>query len=186
MHLLLRYVVLALGLWLGLVAVLYAAGCRVAAQELAAFVPNLLVLFGRLWRDRRVPRSAKLLLGLVLLWLASPIDLIPEFVPVLGPLDDAVVAALALRYLARTVPRGVLVEHWKGDARTIERLLGRVAKGPATVADGARWSSGDAPDPGGGEASTGVPAGPVPVGVGDPADSGRPTSGPSDETGSRR
>jgi uncharacterized membrane protein YkvA (DUF1232 family) len=54
----------------------------------------------------------------------SPIDLIPEFVPVLGPLDDVVVVALALRYAARQVPRAVLRDAWPGNAELLERLLG--------------------------------------------------------------
>jgi hypothetical protein len=62
-------------------------------------------------------------------WLA-PIDLIPEFIPVIGPLDDIVVVALALRYAGRQVPRGVLLAAWPGEPRLLERLLG-----PAKPAD---------------------------------------------------
>jgi uncharacterized membrane protein YkvA (DUF1232 family) len=58
------------------------------------------------------------------LWLASPIDLLPEFLPVIGPLDDVVVVALALRYAARQVPRELLLDAWPGDPRLLERLLG--------------------------------------------------------------
>jgi uncharacterized membrane protein YkvA (DUF1232 family) len=54
----------------------------------------------------------------------SPIDLIPEFLPLIGPLDDVVVVALALRYAARQVPRPLLLEAWPGDAALLERLLG--------------------------------------------------------------
>ena len=56
--------------------------------------------------------------------MLSPIDLIPEFLPVIGPLDDVVVVALAFRYAARQVPREVLLDAWPGDRRIIERLLG--------------------------------------------------------------
>jgi uncharacterized membrane protein YkvA (DUF1232 family) len=59
-----------------------------------------------------------------LLWVLSPIDLIPEFLPVIGPLDDVVVVALAFRYAARQVPRSVLLEAWPGKPSTIERVLG--------------------------------------------------------------
>jgi uncharacterized membrane protein YkvA (DUF1232 family) len=52
-----------------------------------------------------VPRRAKVVVALAGLWLQSPIDLLPEFLPVIGPLDDVVVVALALRYAARQVPR---------------------------------------------------------------------------------
>jgi uncharacterized membrane protein YkvA (DUF1232 family) len=57
------------------------------------------------------------------LWVISPIDLIPEFLPVIGPLDDVVVVALALRYAARRVPREVIFEAWPAERRLLERLL---------------------------------------------------------------
>jgi uncharacterized membrane protein YkvA (DUF1232 family) len=58
------------------------------------------------------------------LWVLSPIDLIPEFLPVIGPLDDIIVVALLLRYAGRTVPRQVLLDAWPGERQLIERLLG--------------------------------------------------------------
>jgi uncharacterized membrane protein YkvA (DUF1232 family) len=61
----------------------------------------------------------------------SPIDLLPEFLPVIGPLDDVVVVALALRYAARRVPREVLVEAWPGEPQLLERLIGPPATQPA-------------------------------------------------------
>jgi uncharacterized membrane protein YkvA (DUF1232 family) len=78
----------------------------------------------RLRRDPRVPRRAKVAVVLAGLWLLSPIDLLPEFLPVIGPLDDVLVVALALRYAARRVPRDVLEEAWPGDPRVLDRLLG--------------------------------------------------------------
>jgi uncharacterized membrane protein YkvA (DUF1232 family) len=78
----------------------------------------------RLRKDPRVPRRAKIAIVLAGLWVASPIDLIPEFIPVIGPLDDIIVVALALRYAGRRVPRDVLLGAWPGDPRLIERLLG--------------------------------------------------------------
>jgi uncharacterized membrane protein YkvA (DUF1232 family) len=116
---------------LGITAVLYAvavlalflAGRRTAACEVGLLLPNLALLFKGLLGDSRVPRSSKALLLVGLAWFASPIDLIPEFIPILGPLDDAVVAALILRRLGRTAGRGVVEEHWRGDPATIARLL---------------------------------------------------------------
>ena len=64
------------------------------------------------------------MIALAGLWLLSPIDLLPEFLPVIGPLDDVVVVALALRYAARQVPRDVLVAAWPGEPWLLERLLG--------------------------------------------------------------
>lgn len=54
----------------------------------------------------------------------SPLDLIPEFLPVIGPLDDIVVVAVALRYAARRIPRAILLEAWPGEPALIEQLLG--------------------------------------------------------------
>jgi uncharacterized membrane protein YkvA (DUF1232 family) len=93
-------------------------------KELASFQPDCATTVRRLRRDPRVPRRAKLAVGFAGLWVLSPIDLIPEFLPVIGPLDDVVVVALALRYAARQVPRQVLLEAWPGEPSTMERLLG--------------------------------------------------------------
>jgi uncharacterized membrane protein YkvA (DUF1232 family) len=124
---LLRLLLIALavvaGVYVVAVAALYLAGRRTAAREVVALLPNLLRLFKGLVRDPRVPRRSKALLVFGAAWIASPIDLIPEFIPVLGPLDDAVVAALILRHVLRTAGRDVIVEHWHGDPATIERLL---------------------------------------------------------------
>jgi uncharacterized membrane protein YkvA (DUF1232 family) len=78
------------------------------------------VLFKGLLRDPRVTRGSKAWLWFAVVWLVSPIDLIPEFIPVLGPLDDAVVAALVLRHVLRKTDRAVLAEHWRGDPATLD------------------------------------------------------------------
>jgi uncharacterized membrane protein YkvA (DUF1232 family) len=93
-------------------------------RELARFLPDCLTTVRRLRGDPRVPRRAKVAVVLAGLWVASPVDLLPEFLPVVGPLDDVVVVALALRYAARQVPRQVLLDAWPGDPRSLERLLG--------------------------------------------------------------
>lgn len=94
------------------------------ARDLAGFLPACVTLVRRLRRDPRVPRIAKVVIGLAGLWVLSPIDLIPEFLPVIGPLDDIVVIALALRFAGRRVPREVLHEAWPGDPALLDRLLG--------------------------------------------------------------
>jgi uncharacterized membrane protein YkvA (DUF1232 family) len=94
------------------------------ARDLAAFLPDCLTAVRRLRRDPRVPRRAKLAVLFAGVWVASPIDLIPEFLPVIGPLDDIVVVALALRYAARQVPRDVLLEAWPGETRLLTRMIG--------------------------------------------------------------
>jgi uncharacterized membrane protein YkvA (DUF1232 family) len=93
-------------------------------RDLAAFIPDCVTTIRRLRRDPRVPRRAKVAIVFAGIWVASPIDLIPEFIPVIGPLDDIVVVALAFRYAARQVPRDVLLAAWPGEPRLIERLLG--------------------------------------------------------------
>jgi uncharacterized membrane protein YkvA (DUF1232 family) len=105
------------------VLALFVAGRRTAARELAMLLPNLALLFKGLVGDPRVPQSSKALLLFGLAWFASPVDLIPEFIPFLGPLDDAVVAALILRRLARTAGRDIVRDHWRGDQAIVERVL---------------------------------------------------------------
>jgi uncharacterized membrane protein YkvA (DUF1232 family) len=95
-----------------------------AAKDLASVLPACAMTIRRLRRDRRVPRRARIAVAFAALWLLSPIDLIPEFLPVIGPLDDVIVVALALRYAARQVPRSVLFEAWPAEDRLLERLLG--------------------------------------------------------------
>lgn len=95
-----------------------------AARDLAGLLPDSLTTVRRLRGDPRVPRSAKVAMAVAGLWVVSPIDLIPEFLPVIGPLDDVVVVALALRYAGRRVPREVLLEAWPGRPEVVERLLG--------------------------------------------------------------
>ncbi len=95
-----------------------------AAKDLAAFLPACATTMRRLRKHPDVSRRAKVALVIALLWVFSPIDLIPEFLPVIGPLGDIVVVAFALRYAARQVPRDVLFEAWPAERRLLLRLLG--------------------------------------------------------------
>jgi len=92
-------------------------------KDVVAFLPACVTVARRLRKDPRVPLRAKVIVGIAALWVVSPIDLIPEFLPVIGPLDDVVVVVLALRYVARQVPRAVLFEAWPAEPRLLERLL---------------------------------------------------------------
>jgi uncharacterized membrane protein YkvA (DUF1232 family) len=109
--------------WLALVVALIVFGKRALAREVASLVPNLTRLFTGLVGDPRVPVRAKVVLGATALYLAMPIDLVPDFIPVAGQLDDAIVAAFALRYVIGTTPREVVAEHWRGDPETLRRIL---------------------------------------------------------------
>jgi uncharacterized membrane protein YkvA (DUF1232 family) len=93
-------------------------------KDLAAFLPACVTTARRLRAHPAVPRRAKIALLVAVLWVLSPIDLIPEFLPVIGPLDDVVVVALVLRYVARAVPREVLLDAWPAEDRLLLRLIG--------------------------------------------------------------
>jgi uncharacterized membrane protein YkvA (DUF1232 family) len=131
MRTLLFAVAIVLVLYLALVVALFLSGRKLAAKELATLLPNLIRLFRDLVKDPCVPRGAKIVLAVAGIWLISPIDLLPEFIPVLGPLDDAVVAALALRYLIRRAGLDVVREYWGGDPATLAAIL-RAARIPLT------------------------------------------------------
>ena len=115
--------VVLLAIYAGAVLALILAGRGVAARELARLLPNLILLFKDLLKDPRVPRGPKVVLWIGIVWLISPIDLLPEFLPVLGPLDDAVVAALVLRHLVHRAGADIVREHWRGEPATLEMIL---------------------------------------------------------------
>jgi uncharacterized membrane protein YkvA (DUF1232 family) len=96
------------------------------AKDLATVLPACATTMRRLRTDSRVPRKVKVALVFALLWVISPIDLIPEFLPVIGPLDDVVVVALVLRYAIRHIPAEALLEAWPADRRILERLAPQV------------------------------------------------------------
>ena len=100
-------------------------------RQVAEFLPSCVATARTLRKDPAVPRRAKVALLVAVLWVVSPIDLLPEFLPVIGPLDDVVAVILLLRYAARSIPRQTLLDAWPTDPRLLERLLGR----PATTED---------------------------------------------------
>jgi uncharacterized membrane protein YkvA (DUF1232 family) len=110
------------------VVLLVVVGRRLAADELATAVPAMFRLCRDLLRDPRVGVGPKVWLALATVYLLSPIDLLPEFIPVIGPVDDAVVAALVLRHLVRRSGSDIVREHWSGGPVTLALLL-RVAGG---------------------------------------------------------
>jgi uncharacterized membrane protein YkvA (DUF1232 family) len=110
------------------VLVLVVVGRRSAARALAGFIPDCLVLFKRLIADPRVDRRRKGLLIGTIAYLAMPFDLVPDFIPVAGQLDDAIIVAVALRLLLRGSGASVLEEHWPGPEQSL-RLILRLARG---------------------------------------------------------
>jgi uncharacterized membrane protein YkvA (DUF1232 family) len=105
------------------VAALALAGRRSDARALAGFVPDCVVLFKRLLGDPAVPRGRKIAIGLLIGYLALPIDLIPDFIPVAGQLDDAILVALVLRGLVRGAGPGVVERHWPGPESSLRIVL---------------------------------------------------------------
>jgi uncharacterized membrane protein YkvA (DUF1232 family) len=92
-------------------------------RALARFVPDCAVLLARLARDSRVQRRRKAVLLPLAAYLASPIDLIPDFLPVIGHLDDALVLALALRWLVGGEDEELLRVHWPGPEAGLNVVL---------------------------------------------------------------
>jgi uncharacterized membrane protein YkvA (DUF1232 family) len=112
-----------LALWLLLIAVLLVLGRRRDAKDIARFIPDCIVLFKRLLSDPRVPRRAKIAVALLIPYLAAPFDLVPDFIPVAGQLDDAILVAAIIAYVARKAGPGVIEELWPGSARGLRILL---------------------------------------------------------------
>ena len=106
---------------LGLFWVLRPKG--VTAREIVGLVPDVVRLLRSIIRDRSAPPDVRLVLVGLLAWILSPIDLIPEFIPVLGPLDDVVVAIVAMRYVRRRVGVGNLRLRWAGTDEGFALLL---------------------------------------------------------------
>ncbi|MFG1820419.1 YkvA family protein [Kribbella sp. NPDC049174] len=94
-------------------------------RQVAEFLPSCVTAARTLRKHPDVPRRAKIALLIAVLWVLSPIDLLPEFLPVIGPLDDVVAVVLLLRYAARSIPRETLLAAWPTDPTLLHRLLGR-------------------------------------------------------------
>jgi uncharacterized membrane protein YkvA (DUF1232 family) len=108
----------------GFVVALIVAGRRPSVRDLARFIPDCVVLVSRLLRDPRVPRRHKLLLGALVGYLALPFDLVPDFIPIAGHLDDVLVVALTLRHVLKGTGRELLREHWPGPPSSLALLAG--------------------------------------------------------------
>lgn len=127
----LAVILVVLGVWALVVIVVWrAAPAKTTLLDVVRLLPDVLRLAAGLARDPTTPRSCRLALAGLALWIASPIDLIPEFLPVIGPLDDIVVAAIVLRWVGRRIGDDALWAHWPGTTEgfgLVLRLLGRPA-----------------------------------------------------------
>lgn len=123
---------IALGVLLALyalfIAVLLATGRRSDARAVAGFIPDCLVLFRALLSDPRVSTGRKLLLVAMVAYLAMPLDLVPDFLPVVGQLDDALIVVLVLRSVLRGGGPELIRDHWRGPERSLALIL-RLAYG---------------------------------------------------------
>lgn len=98
-------------------------GRRADARALATLIPDCIVLCSRLMRDPRVPQRRKLLLVALAGYLALPFDLVPDFIPVAGQLDDAIIVALVLRSFVRSGGDELIRELWPGPEHSLAFLL---------------------------------------------------------------
>lgn len=112
--------------WLALIVVLLMAGRRYerpSLGEMLRLLPDLIRLLKRLATDASLPRGVRVRLWLLLAYLAVPIDLIPDFIPVIGYADDAIIVALALRSVARRAGAQTLHHHWPGSPAGLAAVL---------------------------------------------------------------
>jgi uncharacterized membrane protein YkvA (DUF1232 family) len=105
------------------VLTLYLLGRKQDARAWAGFIPDCIILFKRLVGDPTVPRRSKLWLGGLILYLAMPFDLVPDFIPIAGQLDDAIIVALVLRQVLRKAGETPIRQHWPGPQSSLETLM---------------------------------------------------------------
>ena len=111
--------------WLLLIALLWLLRPRdVRAGALIRVVPDIVRLCRDLVVDRTTPLAVRIGIAGLLIWLVNPIDLIPEFIPVLGPLDDVVVAVFVLRHVRKRMGAVALRARWRGTSEGFELLQG--------------------------------------------------------------
>ncbi|HUW34171.1 MAG TPA: YkvA family protein [Planctomycetota bacterium] len=96
------------------------------AKQAAMFVPHVVMLAARLANDDRVPVRAKALLAAAAVYFASPLDLLPDWIPVIGQLDDLLLAALVIDVIINHVDPAAVREHWRGSPRALA-IGGRIA-----------------------------------------------------------
>jgi uncharacterized membrane protein YkvA (DUF1232 family) len=115
--------------WVAFIAVFWLLRPQdVPLRELVRIVPDVVRLLRTIVADRSVNLDVRLVVVLLMVWILSPIDLIPEFVPVLGPFDDVVVAIVALRYIRKRLGAPQLRKRWQGTDQGFA-LLTRVIGG---------------------------------------------------------
>jgi uncharacterized membrane protein YkvA (DUF1232 family) len=123
-------VVAVVAIWVALLVAFWLLRPKGATvREILAVIPDLLRLLRSLIGDGRVPADVRIVLVGLLAWIVSPIDLIPEFIPGLGPLDDVIVAIVALRYVRRRVGIDELRRRWIGTTDGFDLLVKVIGAG---------------------------------------------------------
>src|SRR5687767_10841508 len=103
---------------------------QVVARDLVFALPDIMRLLWKVVRDKRVPVLVRGSLIAMAAYLALPFDVVPDWLPVLGQVDDVVVLTVGVRTILRQVPEPVLREHWTGERRILEAVLGRAVRDP--------------------------------------------------------
>lgn len=121
------------------------ASWRQVTRQVIDLAPNLVKLYGRLMADPRVPWRARVLAVATLGYTVSPIDLIPDFVPFLGQVDDIIVVAAGLKRLADAAGPEILAEHWDGERPVLETVQSLVdaaaALAPRPLRQALEWAA---------------------------------------------
>src|SRR5688572_13359572 len=108
------------------------ASSDVATRDLVFALPDILRLLWKVVRDPRVPRLVRAGLIGIGAYLALPFDIVPDWIPVLGQVDDVVMLTVGVRTMLRQVPEPVIIEHWSGEKRILEAVLGRPVRAAGT------------------------------------------------------
>jgi uncharacterized membrane protein YkvA (DUF1232 family) len=113
---------------------------RASLRDLLRLIPDVVRLLARLTRDKALPLRARIALLVLMVYLLSPIDLMPDFIPVLGFVDDALVVAIALRFATRQAGPAAIEHHWPGTPQGLAALL-RLVGVSATTGEVGPWRS---------------------------------------------
>lgn len=139
LNVLLAVLAAIIALWVALLVLFWLARPKgVPTRTVVAMIPDLLLLLRSLVTDGAVPLDVRIVLVGLMAWIISPIDLIPEFIPGLGPIDDIVVAVAALRYVRRRVGLPELHARWTGSAEGFAVVMRLVSGGLGAGPDGSR------------------------------------------------
>jgi uncharacterized membrane protein YkvA (DUF1232 family) len=106
---------------------------RAAIREAIWLLPNVVKLLARIVRDRRVPVRAKAFAAAVLIYVISPIDIIPDFVIGFGKLDDLILSAVAIQYLVESAGPEIVGEHWDGSEGSLDMILSAAEMGAEVI-----------------------------------------------------